>query len=182
MKNIPTMLHCLDGVLGVMRGVGFAPDIAFSLMDKKLKCMSMTWNPNKNLFKLQVIMQQNRENAKGGEYFCKAQTQPIEWGLRGVYNMNFPHQVLIHSIPIGFRSRLWLGQSKTQIFFLLNHYLVDLLECFGSLPCWKTHFLLHCVFISWKSHWTHGWYDPVVAGHPSLNCWSGIVKNWPRVG
>ena len=25
------MLHCGDGVLGVMRGVGFAPDIAFSL-------------------------------------------------------------------------------------------------------------------------------------------------------
>ncbi|MGH0132282.1 UNVERIFIED_CONTAM: hypothetical protein FKN15_033923 [Acipenser sinensis] len=31
-----TMLHCGDGVLGVMRGVGFAPDIAFSLMGKKL--------------------------------------------------------------------------------------------------------------------------------------------------
>jgi hypothetical protein len=26
------MLHCGYGVLGVMRGVGFAPDIAFSLM------------------------------------------------------------------------------------------------------------------------------------------------------
>ena len=30
-----TMLHCGDGVLGVMRGVGFAPDIAFSLIAKK---------------------------------------------------------------------------------------------------------------------------------------------------
>ena len=29
------MLHCGDVVLGVMRGVGFAPDIAFSLMAKK---------------------------------------------------------------------------------------------------------------------------------------------------
>jgi hypothetical protein len=25
-----------------------------------------------NQFKLQVVMQQNRKNAKGGEYFCKA--------------------------------------------------------------------------------------------------------------
>ena len=31
-----TMLHCGDGILRVMRGVGFAPDIAFSLMAKKL--------------------------------------------------------------------------------------------------------------------------------------------------
>jgi hypothetical protein len=30
------MLHYGDGVLGVMRGVGFVPDIAFSLMAKKL--------------------------------------------------------------------------------------------------------------------------------------------------
>ncbi len=37
-----TMLHCGDGVLGVMRGVGFAPDIAFSLMGKKLN-FSLIW-------------------------------------------------------------------------------------------------------------------------------------------
>jgi hypothetical protein len=30
------MLHHGDGILGVIRGVGFAPDIAFSLMAKKL--------------------------------------------------------------------------------------------------------------------------------------------------
>jgi hypothetical protein len=30
------MLHCGDEVLGVMRGVGLVPDIAFSLMAKKL--------------------------------------------------------------------------------------------------------------------------------------------------
>jgi hypothetical protein len=30
------MLHCGDVVLGVMRGVGFAPEIALSLMAKKL--------------------------------------------------------------------------------------------------------------------------------------------------
>ena len=29
------MLHCGDAVLGVMRGVGFAPHIAFSVMAKK---------------------------------------------------------------------------------------------------------------------------------------------------
>jgi hypothetical protein len=35
-------------------------------------CMSIIWNPNKNVFKLQVLMQQNRKNAKWGEYVCKA--------------------------------------------------------------------------------------------------------------
>jgi hypothetical protein len=34
--------------------------------------MSITLNKNTNPFKLQVIMQQNRKNAKGEEYFCKA--------------------------------------------------------------------------------------------------------------
>ena len=35
MKNIPTA-WCRDGIFGVMRGVGYAPDIVFSLMAKKL--------------------------------------------------------------------------------------------------------------------------------------------------
>jgi hypothetical protein len=30
--------------------------------------MFMTLNPNKNPFKLQVVMQQNRKNTKGDEY------------------------------------------------------------------------------------------------------------------
>jgi hypothetical protein len=34
--------------------------------------MLVTWNPNKNLFKLQVVMQQNRNHGTGDEYFCKA--------------------------------------------------------------------------------------------------------------
>ena len=33
--------------------------------------LSIAWNPNKNQFKLQVVKQQNRKNAKGDEYFCK---------------------------------------------------------------------------------------------------------------
>ena len=37
-----TMLHCGDGILGVMRGVGFVPDIAFSLMAKKIN-FSLIW-------------------------------------------------------------------------------------------------------------------------------------------
>ena len=37
-----TMLHCRDDVLEVMIGVGFAPDIAFSLMAKKLH-FSLIW-------------------------------------------------------------------------------------------------------------------------------------------
>ena len=39
MKNIPTWL---DGVVRVMRGVGFAQDTAFSLMAKKLN-VSLIW-------------------------------------------------------------------------------------------------------------------------------------------
>ena len=35
-----TMLYCGDGVLGVMRGVGFVPDIVFSLMAKNV---SLIW-------------------------------------------------------------------------------------------------------------------------------------------
>ena len=35
-----TMLHCGDGVLRVMRGVGFVPDVEFSLMAKKLHLVS----------------------------------------------------------------------------------------------------------------------------------------------
>jgi hypothetical protein len=32
---------------------------------------SITLNPNKNQFKLKVVMQQNRKNAKGDEYFAR---------------------------------------------------------------------------------------------------------------
>ena len=41
-----TMLHCGDGVLGMMRDVGFAPDIAFSLMAKKLHFFNLTRVPS----------------------------------------------------------------------------------------------------------------------------------------
>jgi uncharacterized membrane protein len=34
-------------------------------------CMSITRNPNKNLFKLQVVMKQNRKNTKGVNTFAK---------------------------------------------------------------------------------------------------------------
>ena len=37
-----TMLHCGDDALGVMRGVGFAPDIAFSLVAKNIE-FSLIW-------------------------------------------------------------------------------------------------------------------------------------------
>ncbi len=40
-----------------------------------------------------------------------------------------------HSISIGFKSRLWLGHSKTLILFFLSHSEVDLLVCLGSLSC-----------------------------------------------
>jgi hypothetical protein len=41
--------------------------------------MSATCNPNKNLFKLQFVMQQNWKNAKGCEYICKALYLPREF-------------------------------------------------------------------------------------------------------
>ena len=37
-----TMLHCGDGILGVMRGLGFATDIVFSLLAKK-QHFSLIW-------------------------------------------------------------------------------------------------------------------------------------------
>ncbi len=40
-----------------------------------------------------------------------------------------------HSIPIGFKSGLWLGHSKTLILFFWSHSEVDLLVCLGSLSC-----------------------------------------------
>ncbi len=40
-----------------------------------------------------------------------------------------------HIISIGFKSRHWLGQSKTLILFFLSHSEVDLLVCLGSLSC-----------------------------------------------
>ena len=38
---------------------------------------------------------------------------------------------------IGFRSGLWLGHSNTWICFDLNHSIVALAVCLGSLSCWK---------------------------------------------
>ena len=46
-------------------------------------CMSITWNPNKSIFKLHVVMQQNRKN-KGDEYFYNALYAvgtEEDWGL-----------------------------------------------------------------------------------------------------
>ncbi len=43
-----------------------------------------------------------------------------------------------HSISIGFKSRLWLGNSKFLILFILSHSDVGLLVCLGSLSCYIT--------------------------------------------
>lgn len=42
---------------------------------------------------------------------------------------------------IWFRSGLWLGHSKTSIFFFWSHSFVYLDLCFGTLLCWKVKFL-----------------------------------------
>jgi hypothetical protein len=43
--------------------------------------MSVTWNPNKNSFKLQVVMQQNRKNAR----HCTMAGVNREMGHQGIY-------------------------------------------------------------------------------------------------
>ena len=44
-----------------------------------------------------------------------------------------------HRCSMGFRSGLWLGHSYTWIFFDLNHSIVALAVCLGSLSCWKVN-------------------------------------------
>lgn len=44
-----------------------------------------------------------------------------------------------HRFSIGFRSGLWLGHSNTGICFILNHSIVALALCLGSLSCWKVN-------------------------------------------
>lgn len=45
---------------------------------------------------------------------------------------------LCHDLNPG--SGLWFVYSRTFRFSILNHSLMDLLECFASLSCWIVHF------------------------------------------
>ena len=47
-----------------------------------------------------------------------------------------------HRFSIGFRSGLWMGHSNTWICFDLNHSIVALAVCLGSLSCWKVNLCL----------------------------------------
>ncbi len=53
-----------------------------------------------------------------------------------------------HRFSIGFRSGLWLGLSKTSIFFWWSHSFVDFDVCFGLLLCWKMKFLFIFSFLA----------------------------------
>lgn len=53
-----------------------------------------------------------------------------------------------HIFWIGFRPGLWLGHSKTLIFFWWSHSLVDLDVCFGALSCRKMKFLFIFSFLA----------------------------------
>ena len=46
-----------------------------------------------------------------------------------------------HKCSIGFKSGLWLGHSRTYIFFLFSHSSVALPLCFGSLSCLNVNLL-----------------------------------------
>ncbi len=70
-----------------------------------------------------------------------------------------------HSISIGFKSRLWLGQSKTLILFFWSHSEVDLLVCLGSLSCCITQ-----VRLSLRSQ-TDGWTFSYMIFYRVQNSW-----------
>ena len=53
-----------------------------------------------------------------------------------------------HRFSIGFRSGLWLGHFKTLTCFDLNHSIVALAVCLGSLSCWKMNLSLKS-FADW---------------------------------
>jgi hypothetical protein len=92
-------------------------------------CISITWNNNKNIFKLQVVMQQNWK--KGDEYFCKAlymrvllseyedQPQCMFCGSRPVFSVlsvfrsGWPLQEVIRDALCGDFSSVWT-QSGTE--------------------------------------------------------------------
>ncbi len=58
-----------------------------------------------------------------------------------------------HSISIEFKSRLWLGCSKTLILFFLSHLELDLLVCLGSLSCCITQVSLSLRTFSFRIFW-----------------------------
>lgn len=68
----------------------------------------------------------------------------IEWyNYSGHKKVNTPLlkcQVFTCSL-MRFRSLLWLGHSKAWILILWSHCFVDFEVCFGSLLCWRIHFL-----------------------------------------
>lgn len=53
-----------------------------------------------------------------------------------------------HRCSIWFSSGLWLGHSKTLIFFRWSHAFVDLNVCFSLLSCWKVKFLFIFSFLT----------------------------------
>ncbi len=55
-----------------------------------------------------------------------------------------------HIISIGFKSRLWLGHSKTLILFFLSHSEVDLLVCFGIIVLLHNPSALELKVTNWR--------------------------------
>ena len=51
--------------------------INFTSPTLTILCMSITWNPNKNLFKLQVVMQQNRKHGKGAWHLLQGSVYTV---------------------------------------------------------------------------------------------------------
>lgn len=65
-----------------------------------------------------------------------------------------------HRFSIGFRSSLWLGHSKSLIFFWLSHSFVNFEVCFWSLSCWKVKSLFIFSFLAetWRFCAKIDWY------------------------
>ncbi len=75
-----------------------------------------------------------------------------------------------HRFSVGFRSGLWLGHSKTSIYFWRSHSFVDLDVCFGLLLCWKMKFLFIFSFLAeaWRFCANIDWYLELFIIHPVL--------------
>ena len=55
------------------------------------------------------------------------------------YDTSFAHLDLGFNWVIGYKSRLWLGLSRTYTELFLNPSCVVLAVCLGSLSCWKVN-------------------------------------------
>ena len=89
----------------------------------------------------------------------------------------------LHRFSMGFRSGLWLGRSKTLIFFCQSHSFVDLEVCFGS-SWWNSSSSSHRYFCWWQLSCPSDGYEYLWASHslrrPSFHWGKYVCLKGPR--